>query len=85
MESLAILENREWYVCRTDCSSPSTVIYGPHTFGGCVAFCTACNKSTRTLVHTFHVSQIDKYELESHQMIEGYLKAWAKHEVEEVA
>lgn len=85
MESLAILENREWYVCRTDCSSPAAVIYGPHTFNNCVAYCSGFNQSTKRLVHTFHVSQIDKFQLDSHQMIEGYLKSWAKQEAEEVA
>lgn len=82
MESLAILENREWYVCRTNCSTPAAVVYGPHTFSDCVSYCSACNQSTRTLVHTFHASQVDKYELESYEMINGYLKKWAKQEVE---
>ncbi len=55
---------------------PQNVLYGPHTFSNCVAYCTAFNASGRKLGHTFHRSQIDLVKLDVFQRIEQYLVEW---------
>lgn len=59
METLTILENREWCCCwLNEFGNPIQVVFLPSTFGECTSFCRGFNLGNSNPAFVMHVSQV---------------------------